>query len=209
MAFGDEEECVVKLPTKSPVSVLKKWSAYGSYPLEYFLTERNDSLEWSLQHRSYAKFQKTSTRPSVYSNDDCLYRSSNQMANSDLLKDDFSRSRGMNIAWRSWSQEHFHLPKFNSDDAHSLPKTLLPSGRHKRRSSLARRVSFSETVDEMILPPKAGTLGDDLDDYVCDEMEEDPGFIDNLGSVCFNVLVAIGSFLSPHYPSKKLKSWLY
>jgi len=179
---------------KTPNSVLKKHSSFCSC-LDYFMVDRcvEDLVQ---QHRTFIKTNKFA-KLDVYPNDDCLYRPSIL----ETEQSDPTFIRVTNAAWRRWYQKYFNLPKFHLSDEASLPTNLLP----KR---LQRRVSFNDTVDEMILPPTSSLLSLDLE-YEEDELEEDPGFIDNLGSVCFNILITFGSLLTPYYSSKKLKSWLY
>jgi len=188
-----------KFTLKLPNSVLKKCSSYRCC-LDYFMVDRCTE-ELLQQHRSCTKAQKISKLSSNYPNDDCLYHHLDYNNQTNNCLESSKDMRMINAAWRLWYQKYFNLPKQNSNDGLSFPKNFIP----KR---FKRRVSFSETVDEMIIPPKRNMLLSDESEYDENDMEDDPGFIDNLGSVCFNILITIGSFLTP-YHNKRLKSWLY
>jgi len=191
-----EKRVVMKSNSNVPTSVLKKYSAYCS-PLDYFTIDR--SVEELLQkHRFHRRTQKAVDVTFKYSNDDCLTRF-NKSSNPKEISTD---QRMINGAWRRWCQKFYNLPKFNSNEGLQFPKEILVQ-------KMKHVVSFSETVEERVLPPLPNPFLEDPDyDQLLEEQE--PGFVDNLGSVCFNVLLTVSSFLAPYYTGKKkITSFLY
>lgn len=181
--------------SNSKTSLLKQGSNHGSSCLQYFEID-HCITELVLSHRQHSKAYKLIDAPSSYSNDDCLYSLPSDV-------DYYTTHRMENAAWRRWSQKFFNLQRLKCDDGSAFPVELIRSQKTKRR------VSFCERVDEMIIPPNPSAFW--AEDYDFDSMEDrddDPGFLDNFGSVCFNILITIGSMLTP-YSNKKLESWLY
>jgi len=184
---SNEIRLVMKSNSKVRASVLKKYSAYCS-PLDYFVIER--SLDELLQkHRFHRRTQTAVLLDAKYSNDDCLTRF-NKSSNPKEISTDLRMTNG---AWRRWCQTFYNLPKFNSNDGLAFPKEILPQ-------KMKHVVSFSETVEERVIPPLPNPF---LEDPDYDQLLEEPGFVDNLGSVCFNILLTASSFLAPYYTGKK------
>jgi len=177
-------------------TLLKQKSLHGSSCLQYFEVDHCIS-ELVLTYRSHSKSHKLiHVLPSSYSNDDCLYSLPCDV-------DYYTTKRMENAAWRRWSQKFSNLQRVKCDDGSAFPVELVRSQKTKRR------VSFCEQVDEMIIPPNPGAFwAEDYDFDSMEDREDDPGFLDNFGSVCFNILITIGSMLTP-YSNKKLEAWLY
>lgn len=185
----DGETSPPSSPQKQPSSALKKIPSYASY-LEIFGSDA-DPIVLLKTYRFHRPGPHVCSSP-MFSQDDCLNLPSSKTQTPHSVK-----CRLSNAAWRLWTQRTYKLEKF---DAKLVPHKL-PSPWTKRK------VCFNEQVDKLILPPLPDPYQLEDEDF---EYDEEPGLVDNLGSVCFNILLTVSSFLSPYYSlsSKKFSTWL-
>jgi len=176
-------------PQKLLAPVLKKIPSYASY-LEIFGSDA-DPIVLLKTHRFHRPGPYPRSSP-MFSQDDCM-----NLSNAKTETPQSVKCRLSNAAWRLWAQKTNNLNKF---DAKLVPNKV-PSPWTKRK------VCFSERVDKRILPPLPDPYQLEDEDF---EYDEEPGLVDNLGSVCFNILLTVSSFLSPYYTlsSKKFSTWL-
>jgi len=178
-------------PKKLLSPVLKRFPSYRPYP-EIFGYDA-DLGELIKKYRFHRPGTRQTTIP-MFSQDDCLF----QTRTDETQPPQSMKCRLANAAWRMWTQKTYQLDKLNSQ----VVPTKLPSPWPKRK------VCFNEKVDKLILPPLPDPYQLEEEEYV--DYDEEPGLIDNLGSVCFNILLTASSFLSPYYSlsSKKFSAWL-
>jgi len=195
MGWSEEQQAKTTVPPKlekKSSSVLKKHSAYS--PIHKSLEHVLDEQELLKKFRLHEAVSSTSKLPEIISSqDDCLVRPSTA-----TTQDPTKEFRLANMAWRRWHQRRFKVQRVES------PGTVLP---HVPSPQRRKRVSFKETVEEQIIPPRVDPY---LEEDPVYENEDEPGFIDNLGSVCGNILLTISSFLAPYYStsSKFSSGWL-
>jgi len=181
--------------SKKGFSVLKKCSAYCSC-LHYFEDQR--SLEELMKKHKCAKTENCTNEFVGYASDDCLMSLARKVE-----MDPQTSARIENASWRRWRQTAFNLKKMKTRDGLCYPETVTPSSQRKIR------VSFSEQINEMIIPPRPNPFLTEDPDYE-EEIDDEPTLVDNLGSVCCNILLTVSSLLAPYYSdNKKLSSWLY
>jgi len=183
MTVGEELPKQISTTNKR-LSVLKKTSPYNSC-MQYFEVQRTVE-ELLLTYRLYSK--TTRTVPNGYANDDCLYSSQRNC----VKEDEETRMRIVNAAYRILCYHQFRK-SLNCGFAF-----VNISSNRRRRS-----VCFNDSVKEVIIPSLESVSLTEDPEYD----EEEIGLIDNLGSVCCNILLTLSSFLAP-YSTKKLKSWL-
>jgi len=173
---------------RPPRSVFKKSSKYSSC-LEFFGLD-TDELELANKHRKTQCVHRPQSNANV-TQDDCLFHDANNCAH-----DTLTLLRQENAMWRRWYQKKCSLKRLKSEEIGLSVPSRIPSRK------LGKRVMFAPVVHERIIPPKPNPYLDEDPNY-----DEDPGLIDNIGSVCFNILLTLSSFLSPYCQSSKFSLW--